>query len=84
MTEQTNFTPKRVKLMSAIVGGSAVVIMGALTVALGGHPKMNPSFEGMKMGTTVTQVAPTTSAPDSVLATAHAEPTLKATRPKGF
>jgi hypothetical protein len=79
VAEQTYFTRKRVKCASAIVGGSTVVAMGALTVALGGNPDVSPSFVsgGMQRGSTVTQVAPTMSTPDSVLATTRAVPAIK-------
>jgi hypothetical protein len=70
----------RVKLFAAIIGGSAVVAMGALTAAMhqeqtmGGPAPVNLSSGGMTLGSAVT----TTTVEPTVLATAKAVPPVKA------
>ena len=79
MAEQTCSTRTRVKLASLIVGGSAVVAMGALTVTLGANPQVSSAFVSgpMQTGSTVTEAPPSTSTPDSVLETSLAVPPVK-------
>lgn len=66
----------RVKLLSAVIGGSALVAMGALAVAINPQPTARPAFVssgGMSTGVTVT-----TTTPPATLETSVASPTDKA------
>lgn len=70
-TRRTN-----VKLMAAVIGGSAVVAMGALTMAIS-QEQASPATltsSGMTMGATSTQETPPTAP-----ATTLAVPVVKAT-----
>jgi hypothetical protein len=65
-----------VKLMAAVIGGSAVVAMGALTMAIS-QEQATPgtiTSSGMTMGATTTQKTPPT-APETTIAV----PAVKAT-----
>jgi hypothetical protein len=67
----------RVKLLSAVIGGSALVAMGALAVAINPQPTAGPAFVssgGMSTGVTVT-----TTTPPAALETSFAVPPVKAT-----
>lgn len=65
----------RVKLLAAVVGGGAMVTMGAFTAALGGPSAGSQSVVSgpMTVGATVTETTP-----DTVLATPAAAPAVKA------
>jgi hypothetical protein len=70
-TRRTN-----VKMLAAVIGGSAVVAMGALTMAIG-QEQATPATvtsSGMTMGATTTQATPPT-APETTIAV----PAVKAT-----
>jgi hypothetical protein len=71
-------TGKRIKLILAIVGGSAVVAMAGISVAMGtggsSHPFAHPVLVGpMTQGDTAT-----TTIPPTALATEKAVPAVKA------
>ncbi|MDT5332991.1 MAG: hypothetical protein QOF31_4288 [Mycobacterium sp.] len=79
----------RVKVIAAVIGGSAVVAMGALSVAL--HEEQAPGASGgvatgatfiqgsMTMGQTAT-----TTTPPAAPVTSIATPPMTATTPAGF
>lgn len=70
-TRRTN-----VKLMAAVIGGSAVVAMGALTMAINQEQATHASItsSGMTVGATTTQ-----ETPPAVPETTIAVPAVKAT-----
>jgi hypothetical protein len=70
-TRRTN-----VKMLAAVIGGSAVVAAGALTMAIGQEQAMPATItsSGMTVGATSTQVTPPT-APETTIAV----PLVKAT-----
>jgi len=77
---------KTVKLLSALIGASAIVVMAVLAVALneeqtgiGTGTVATEAVGGMSTGATVTTTTPPTVVPISV-----AQPTMKAVVPKGF
>ena len=75
---------KTVKLLSALIGASAIVVMAVLAVALneeqtGTGTVSTEAVGGMSTGATVTTTTPPTVVPISV-----AQPTMKAVVPKGF
>jgi hypothetical protein len=73
---------KRVKLLSAVIGASAVVAVGAVGVAVANErsgPGTVMSAPGMTLGPTAT-----TTTPPAVPVTSIAVPVDKATPPKGF
>lgn len=73
---------KIVKLLSALIAASAIVVMVVLAVALNGVQTGTVPMEaggGMLTGVTVT----TTTAPNALLIPV-AKPTMKAAIPKGF
>ena len=75
---------KTVKLLSALIGASAIVVMAVLAVALneqqtGTGTVATEAVGGMSTGATVTTTTPPTAAPVPV-----AQPTMKAVVPKGF
>jgi hypothetical protein len=78
----------RVKVFAALVGGSAVVAMGALSVAL--HEEQAPGASGVVTGTTFIQgtmtMGPTatTTTPPAAPVTSIATPPMTATTPAGF
>ena len=73
---------KTVKLLSALIGASAIVVMAVLAVVLNEEQTGTVATEavgGMSTGATVTTTTPPTVVPISV-----AQPTMKAVVPKGF
>jgi hypothetical protein len=76
---------QRVKLLSAVIAASAIVVMGALAVALG-QERTGTSLGsgGMSRGETSTQSTAATSADPTTIETSKASPTMKAVRPRGF
>ena len=69
-----------VKLQLAVIAASAIVVMGAVVVAVLGQEQTAPAAAGQM---TLGQTATTTTAP-AAMATSFASPTMKATRPNGF
>jgi len=65
-----------VKMLAAVIGGSAVVAMGALTMAIAQEQGTTATLtgSGMRVGATSTQ-----ETPPSAPATTFAEPVVKAT-----
>ena len=83
---EPNQQKKIVKLLSALIGASAIVVMAVLAVALneeqtgiGTGTVATEAVGGMSTGATVTTTTPPTVVPISV-----AQPTMKAVVPKGF
>lgn len=74
-------TTSRTKLFAAIIGGSAVVAMGTLTLAM--HEQASGGSTGVYLSTgggmTLGNEVTTTTDVATVLATAKAEPAVKAT-----
>jgi hypothetical protein len=73
-----------VKLLSAVIAASAVVVVGVLAVALG-QERTGTSLGsgGMSRGTSTQSAATTTEEPIAIQ-TSKASPTMKAVRPNGF
>jgi hypothetical protein len=85
---EPNQQKKIVKLLSALIGASAIVVMAVLAVALneeqtgtgtGTGTVATEAVGGMSTGATVTTTTPPTVVPIAV-----AQPTMKAVVPKGF
>ena len=85
---EPNQQKKIIKLLSALIGASAIVVMAVLAVALneeqtgtgtGTGTVATEAVGGMSTGATVTTTTPPTVVPISV-----AQPTMKAVVPKGF
>ena len=81
---EPNQQKKIVKLLSALIGASAIVVMAVLAVGLneqqtGTGTVATEAVGGMSTGATVTTTTPPTAAPVPV-----AQPTMKADVPKGF
>ena len=74
-----------VKLPSAVIAASAIVVTGVLAVALA-QERIGTSVESMSqtVAQTVTQSAATTTAEPTKIPAPMAHPTLKAVRPRGF
>jgi hypothetical protein len=73
---------KRIKLLSAVIGASAVVAVGAVGVAVANEragPGTVSSGPGMTLGPTTT-----TTTPPAAPVTSLATPTMTATTPAGF
>lgn len=75
--------PRRVKIFAAIVGGSAVLALGALGAAV--HQEQvsgagSATYLSNRGEMTLGNVASTTETEPSVLATEKAEPAVKATQ----
>lgn len=70
---------QRVGLLTILIT-SAMVVVGAVVVAVGQEQTATVSGGGMSVGQTAT---PTTTPPSAPL-TSIASPTMKAPRPKGF
>jgi hypothetical protein len=71
---------KNVKMLSAVIGGSAIVAMGALSMAIGQEqagPDTLAKSSTMSVGATSTQ----TTTPPTVEATSMAVPTIKGPAP---
>ena len=77
-----------VKLLSAVIAASAIVVMGALAVALGqertGTSLVSIGITGMSHGQTATESAATTTEDPTTIQIPKASPTMKAVRPNGF
>lgn len=78
MTTRHGRRQRRVKLLSAVIGGSAVLAMGALAVAF--NVESTGTGQAIMSGGMSTGVTVTETTPDSVLATAAAVPPVKAKR----
>jgi methylthioribose-1-phosphate isomerase len=81
---EPNQQKKIIKLLSALIGASAIVVMAVLAVALNEEQTVTGTVSteavgGMSTGATVTTTTPPTAAPVPV-----AQPTMKAVVPKGF
>jgi hypothetical protein len=79
-TEVESNPQQRVKLQLAVIAASAIVVMGAVVVAVLGQEQTAPAAAGRM---TIGQTATTTTGP-AAMATSFASPTMKATRPNGF
>jgi len=76
--------PKRVKLLSAVIGASAVVAMGALGVILGDVSSAEPEQVGGPVAQQASEQTITTTTPPAAPETSVASPTVSATTPSGF
>ena len=76
--------PKRVKLLSAVIGVSAVVTMGALGVILGDVSSAEPAQVIGAVAPQATEQTVTTTTPPPVPETSVASPSVTATTPSGF
>lgn len=77
-------TLRRAKLLSALTGGIALIVMGLLAVA---HDQTTPgtmTASDMTLGQTTTEQSTANHLTPSTLTVTVATPALKATRPKGF
>jgi hypothetical protein len=75
----TSTNCKNVKMLSAVIGGSAIVAMGALSMAIGQEqagPNVTAKSTTMSIGATSTATTPPT-----VEATSMAVPTVKGPAP---
>ena len=75
---------KRVKLLSAVIGVSAVVAMGALGVIFGDVSSAEPAQVVGAVAPQGTEQTVTTTTPPPVPATSVASPSVTATTPSGF
>ena len=75
---------KRVKLLSAVIGASAVVAMGALGVIFGDVSSAEPAQVVGPVAPQATEQTITTTTPPPVPETSVASPTVTATTPSGF
>ena len=75
---------KRVKLLSAVLGASAVVAMGALGVIFGDVSSAEPEQVGGPVAQQASEQTITTTTPPAVPETSVASPTVTATTPSGF
>ena len=75
---------KRVKLLSAVIGVSAVVAMAALGVIFGDVSSAQPAQVGGPVAPQATEQTITTTTPPPVPETSVASPTVTATTPSGF
>ena len=75
---------KRVKLLSAVLGVSAVVAMAALGVIFGDVSSAQPAQVGGPVAPQATEQTITTTTPPAVPETSVASPTVTATTPSGF
>ena len=76
--------PKRVKLLSAVIGVSAVVAMGALGVIFGDVSSAEPAQVVGAVAPQATEQTVTTTTPPPVPETSVATPSVTATTPSGF
>ena len=76
--------PKRVKLLSAVIGVSAVVAMGALGVISGDVSSAEPEQVGVPVAQQASEQTITTTTPPAAPETSVASPTVTATTPSGF
>jgi hypothetical protein len=75
---------KRVKLLSAVLGVSAVVAMGALGVIFGDVSSAEPAQVVGAVAPQATEQTVTTTTPPPVPETSAASPIVTATTPSGF
>ena len=75
---------KRVKLLSAVIGASAVVAMGALGVIFGDVSSAAPERVVGPVAPQATGQTVTTTTPPPAPETSVASPTVTATTPSGF
>ena len=75
---------KRVKLLSAVIGVSAVVAMGALGVIFGDVSSAEPEQVVGPVAPQATEQTVTTTTPPPAPETSVASPTVTATTPSGF
>jgi len=75
---------KRVKLLSAVIGASAVVAMGALGVIFGDVSSAAPEQVAGPVPPQATEQTVTTTTPPPVPETSAATPSVTATTPSGF
>ena len=75
---------KRVKLLSAVIGASAVVAMGALGVIFGDVSSAAPEQVAGPVAPQATEQTVTTTTPPPVPETSVATPIVTATTPSGF
>ena len=75
---------KRVKLLSAVIGASAVVAMGALGVIFGDVSSAEPAQVVGAVAPQATEQTVTTTTPPPVPETSVATPSMTATTPSGF
>jgi len=76
---------RRVKLLSAVIGASAVVAMGALGVIFGDvMSSAQPEQVGGLIAPQATEQTITTTTPPAAPETSEASPTVTATTPSGF
>ena len=76
--------PKRVKLLSAVIGVSAVVAMGALGVIFGDVSSAEPEQVGGPVAQQASEQTITTTTPPTAPETSEATPSVTATTPSGF
>jgi hypothetical protein len=76
--ERSEVKSNQLKLVTAGIGASAVVAMGALTVVFSEASTGNVGAGGISLGTT------TTTTPPTVPPTSVATPVVTATTPSGF
>jgi hypothetical protein len=77
--------PKRVKLLSAVIGVSAVIAMGVLGVIFGDVSSAEPEQVGGPVAQQASeQTIATTTTPPAAPETSVASPTVTATTPSGF
>jgi hypothetical protein len=75
---------QRVKLLSAVIGASAVVVMGALGVIFGDVSSAEPAQVVGAVAPQGTEQTVTTTTPPPVPETSAATPGVTATTPSGF
>jgi hypothetical protein len=75
---------KRVKLLSAVIGASAVVAMGALGVIFGDVSSAEPAQVIGAVAPQASEQTVTTTTPPPVPETSVATPSVTATTPSGF
>jgi hypothetical protein len=75
---------KRVKLLSAVIGASAVVAMGALGVIFGDVSSVEPAQVVGAIAPQATEQTVTTTTPPPAPETSVATPSVTATTPSGF
>ena len=75
---------KRVKWLSAIIGASAVLAMGALGVIVGDVSSAEPAQVVGAVAPQATEQTVTTTTPPLVPETSVATPSVTATTPSGF
>ena len=75
---------KRVKLLSAVLGASAVVAMGALGVIFGDVSSAEPAQVVGAVAPQATEQTITTTTPPAAPETSVATPSVTATTPSGF